>query len=252
MSEDARFQLRDQVQLLRRSLADLDLELAEGEISAEEHARLRGRDEARLTEAEAQLAALPREGAATVQRTRRRRRWLLVVGFTGLAIGAVGLAYGALTARDPGGTSGGQAELNADQQVATYLAEASSFVAAGNLGRAVAKYSMVLELRPRNVEALSQFGWLTYVESMRAGDERAAAGGEPFLERAIILDPTNPAPRLHLGILRLELKGDPKAAVVQFDQFLALKPSAMQLQGAATYLRRAYAALGRQVPTPAR
>lgn len=255
MSEDQRFQLRDQVQLLRRSLADLDAELADGEISEEEHARLTERDRAKLGEAEAALAALGADepGAAEpgVARPRRRRRWLLVVGFAGIAIGAVGLAYGALAARDPGATSGGQAQLNADQQVATDLAEASSYVAAGDLGRAVAKYSAVLKLRPRNVEALSEFGWLTYLESMRAGDEQAAAGARPFLVRAVALDPTNPAPRLHLGILLLELRKDPKAAVVQFDQFLALKPSAVQLQAAATYLKKAYSALGREVPTPA-
>lgn len=255
MSDERRFQLSDQVQLLRRSLDDLDAELAEGEIAPEEHARLAERDRTKLAEAQAALAALGDEEGATESaqppRARRRRRWLLVVGFSGIAIGALGLAYGALSTRDPGATSGGQAQLNADQQVASDLATASSYVAAGDLGRAVSKYSEVLRIRPRNVEALSEFGWLTYLESMRAGDAKAAAGAQPFLERAIVLDPNNPAPRLHLGILLLELRKDPKAAVVQFDQFLALKPAPVQLQAAATYLKQAYAAVGRQVPTPA-
>ena len=254
MSDERRFQLRDQVQLLRRSLEDLDAELAEGEISVAEHTRLTERDRAKLAEAEAALAAFDDEegaaGGVQPARARRRRRWLLVVGFSGIAIGALGLAYGALSARDPGATSGGQAKLNVDQQVASDLATASTYVAAGDLGRAVSKYSEVLRLRPRNVEALSEFGWLTYLESMRAGDTKAAAGAQPFLERAIVLDPSNPAPRLHLGILLLELRKDPKAAVVQFDQFLALKPTPLQLQAAATYLKQAYAAVGRQVPTP--
>ena len=57
-SEDERWHLRDERDFLQRSLADAEREHDAGDLSDEDHAVLVARDSARLTEVEAELAAL--------------------------------------------------------------------------------------------------------------------------------------------------------------------------------------------------
>jgi tetratricopeptide (TPR) repeat protein len=256
---NARFRLADEITLLERSLADLELEFAEGELSQGDYERLRSRDHAQLMLARSALEASQQEAEPAVDQAdddrsgeqpaaRRRRSWLLVLGFSCIALAALGFAATLLVNRDPGSTSGGQAQLNPAQQLANDLADARSYVAANDLGRAISKYSAVLQLRPRNSEALAEFGWLSYRESMLSGDRRAATKAEAFVRRAVVLEPKRAATHFFAGAIAWQLHHDAKAAVAEFDQFLRLAPSAEQLTAAAPYLRRAYGALGLAVP----
>ncbi len=270
-SATGRVGLEAQRAFLARSLADAEAEHRAGDLTDADHAALVARDGARLAAVEACLSA-PEVGAegpttpSSPEETRRavrspkgarpeprrrplRQRVLLggaVTAFTAAAVLGVALVA---THRLPGQTATGSISLSRQQRLVEMLDQAATEENAGHLGLATRLYQKVLASDSTNEVALAQLGWLEYETGVAGSDASLAASGRAKLERAVSLVPGDYAARLYLGTALSALGGKARAAVAQFDAFLADHPPASLVAQAAPVLRRAYAAAG--VPLPA-
>lgn len=183
-----RVELEKRRDFLLRSIEDLDRELRDGEITAEDHRRLRDDYAAR---AAVVLRALDEEpetpepgegtagaaGAGGASRRRSRMAWLAGLGaFAGLAA-VVLVAF--VGERDSGDSITG----DIPSSTAGLLARADECAAEGDLECAIESYGEVLEIDPRHAEALTYQAWY------RADQGEVEAALEQ-LDRAVDLDPT--------------------------------------------------------------
>lgn len=206
----------ESVEFLRRSLEDLDAELAAGDLSPEDHARLRDDYTARLARAlrGGEPSGPPPPASAAPARTWARRlvAGALVVGF---AVGA-----GALVARTSGTRTSRDAlsgDIRASQRAE--LARCLELAGAADVLESVRCYDGVLDADPANVEALTYRGWVL----VRTGDERLLEAAEGNLDRAVALDPAYPDARAFRAVLLSQL-GRPAEALAELDAFDALDP----------------------------
>jgi hypothetical protein len=158
--------LIDELALRRASLLDAAQEFADGELDAVSYEALREREEERIAQIEVELASLaPLDVApatAPEKPRRRRRRSLLIVGLVSLALAAGGSAVLYASSRQPGDSASGSISASTQAQITRLLSEAEVDVATGNTNGALSAFYSVLLLEPRNVEALSQAGWLEF------------------------------------------------------------------------------------------
>jgi cytochrome c-type biogenesis protein CcmH/NrfG len=164
------------------------------------------------------------------------------------AAAALGVSLVA-THRLPGQTVSGSISLSRQQQVVEQLDQAATEENTGHYGLATQLYQKVLGADPSNEVALAQLGWLEYETGIAGSDPSLAASGQAKLERAVSLVPTDYAAHLYLGTVLAAHRGEAKAAVAQFGDFLADHPPASVVAEAAAVLRRTYALAG--VPLPA-
>lgn len=230
-------QLHDEMALRRASLEDARRELLAGELSQVEFVALEAREETALERVEVELASLA-TATEIVSKPRVRRTRLLVVGLVCCALAIGVLLWSALSPRQAGNSITGSLSLSNAQKIQQNLTEAEADVANGNVVTALDAYQNVLKLDPRNVQALTQVGWLDFSAGSSDQDLTIMKVGVSDLRQAISLAPRNPAPRLYYAIVADSTPGNQAVAKTQFEEFLALKPSKGQLAIARPFLKK--------------
>lgn len=255
-------ELADERDFLLRSLADLDRERDDGNLDDAQYATLHADYTAR---AAGVLRAIERgESAATVRppadrRSRRRAAlvWSGVIAFAVLA--AVSLSF-ALGARLPGqlasgnvGTQGGGgqgdaiARLEAAVQArpddpAPHRALARAYLSQRAYAKALEQFDAVVRIVPDDVEAHAYGGWIVRLAGLP--DE-----GLQRIQRAVDLDASYPDAHFFRGIIYLRDKGDPAAAIPEFQLYLAARPDGAQSDAVRQLLAGAVAATSGGVPS---
>ena len=233
-------QLRDEIALREASLLDARKERAGGELSVAELELIEAREYEAIVRANVALDQLAAQvSAPSVSAPRRvRHRRLLVVGLLCLA-GALGIfLWSTISARQAGNSITGSIALGNQQKLQQYLTEAEADVANGNVVAALSAYQNVLAIQPKNVQALTQAGWLDFSAGSSAQNLKIMKIGVSFLREAIVLAPRLAAPRLYYAIVADSTPGNEATAKRQFEEFLALKPSAGQLAIAKPFLKK--------------
>lgn len=193
--------MSDDRDFLERSLADLELERAAGDLADDDYADLKARYEARLTRSGP--SATPERASAWGQKL----VWVVVVAVVGVGAG-LGVAQWS-GAREPGEqVSGGLPSTSSEQ-----LAEAARLFQAGEISEAIAVYQSVLDENPEDVEALTYFGWMLRNVGNAQDDEQLQASGVNLIERALEVDPDFAEGWLFRGIIFLRDEDDPERAV---------------------------------------
>lgn len=228
MSTDAGA-LRDEVELLTRSIDDARREHARGDLDDDGLEAIERRDGARLAAAAARLAALapaaaPSAPAPAGDGTRRRPRWLLGVAAACLAL-VVGVVV--VAAADPFARAAHPpVPVTTAARVQALLVEAELLVRDQRELRALTAYDAVLALAPRNPEALVESGWLRYeYPGLGAHDQAQVALGAAELARAVRLAPRDAAAHLYFGIVLYQHDHDDRAARAQLIEAAALPES---------------------------
>jgi tetratricopeptide (TPR) repeat protein len=214
---DALADLEEQRRFLLQSLNDLDNEREAGDIDDADYRTLKDDYTAR---AAAVLHAIDerKAGLAQQQRGVRRRRstkWtaLVVAGVVALAIGGGVLVAATSGERVPGQTATGNVPSNISDQ----LAGAQQDLAEGKAVEALKLYDQVLKQDPNNAQALTFRGWI--LESANLHDQALAS-----LDKALAADSTFAMAHYFKGAVLFQGKGDPAAAVKEFEAFLASNP----------------------------
>ncbi|HEY5267359.1 MAG TPA: hypothetical protein VIJ40_11155 [Acidimicrobiales bacterium] len=229
-------QLRDEIALREASLADAVKELASGELSESEAAAIERRERAALEKAHVALLALG--STATKSKTvRRRRRWLLLSALGCFFVAAIILLWSSLSPRQAGNSITGNVSLGQAQQVTQLLTEGEADVANGNVVAALSAYQQVLVLRPKNVLALTETGWLDFSAGSSSTNPALVTLGVADLRKAITYGPRDAAPRLYYAIVADSTPGNTALAKKEFRVFLALNPSRGQLTIARPFLK---------------
>jgi tetratricopeptide (TPR) repeat protein len=261
--DDARWFLTDQREFLIRSIADAEVEHGAGDLTDEDFSLLVARDRSKLAEVEAalgELAPLPREAespAATPptppEASAPRSRWRLVGILASCALILVGvliLVDHALSNRLPGqAVSGGITQTRA-QEIEQQLAQASTLSNGGQTTEALTLYQKVLTEDPTDPTALAQSGWLEWNAGASDKEPSLETLGRKVEQQTIRVAPTFYGGHLYLGLILLYQDNNPKAAIVQFNQFLNEVPPASLIQAVAPKARDAYTAAGVPVPAP--
>ena len=200
-------QTREQIELLREELADIDTQEREGDLDAETASKIRGRYEAELADLEAKEPAEP-AGAAhdndalEVESAPKRidQRAIVGIGLVAIALVVIGaFAVRSLNTPSVVGADGivgevvrgeGQVDLstitNEEMElivaqnpdiVEMRLALARRYFEAGEFDTALDHYFEVLD-REQHPEALANVGWMTYL----SGRPDIAAG---YIEAAL-------------------------------------------------------------------
>ncbi len=267
-----RWHLEDRRDFLRRSLADADREHDAGDLSDDDHAVLRHRDERLLADVEASLAALgdddpppttteppaprsPRPGLVPLvvdeddapQPRRHRRTWLAVVGTAAIVAGVVLLVVHLTSPRLPGQTATGSITLSHSQQIQEQLAQATTLVQKNELVEALGVYKQVLSETPHQPQALAEWGWLEWQAAQTAGNLTLAAEGRSAVAESVKVDPSLYAGYLYLGTILLAQK-QPSAAVAEYRKFLANHPPKAWITNAAPSIEKAFAAANQPLP----
>jgi len=233
-------QLRDEIMLREASLLDARKEHDAGELSSAELELIEDREHEAIARATVALDELVTQvnvvSAPASGRVRHRR--LLVVGLVCLA-GALGVfLWSTFSTRQAGNSITGSIALGNQQKVQQYLSEAEADVANGNVVAALNAYQSVLAIDAKNVQALTQAGWLDFSAGSSDQNLKIMTVGVNYLRQAIVLAPRLAAPRLYYAIVADSTPGNEAIAKRQFEEFLALKPSAGQLAIAKPFLKK--------------
>ena len=181
---------REEIELLREEIADLDAQVAAGDLDEVTAATLadRYRGELERLEASLPIAAMPDSGPPEVAPQRRvSGRMLAGIAIVGAAIVAItAFAVTSLDDRDTAGAEGVVGDVVADaggvdlseisnEQMEQVVAEnpdvigmrlalARRYFEAGEFDRALDHYFEVLD-REQHPEALANIGWMTYLSN---------------------------------------------------------------------------------------
>jgi len=273
-SEEERWHLRDERDFLRRSLEDADREHDAGDLSDEDHAVLVARDSARLAEVEAELATVgpavwrddERQAAAPPDATRapdhpvadgdgtrpplaRWRKIVVVVACLLIVLGAGILVDHFVQAREPGQASSGSVSLSQAEAIEQQLQEALARNNEGDTKGALELYDKVLSEDPSNPAALAYAGYLQWDVGSSAHVPSLVRVGRSMIETAVRNSPTYYEAHLFDGLVLENQDHNDRAAVAQFDDFLADGPPAAEPPQVAALVAPAYQAAG--VPLPA-
>lgn len=240
----------EQIEQVTRDLVEVDEQLETGEIDDATAERLRNAYLAERTTLEEQLDGVEavessdNEDVEVAEATAGRSRGRAIAGTAIIGIAAVVVAVvavfslqeqtpagdmtdGVATDVLEGGGTGGQVATGlssvtaADMEavvaenpeiVGMRIALAELYVEEGNLPKALDHYLIVLDLEPENADALVRVGWLTSVSN-----EPELA--EPFLVRALVIDPDYPQAYWHLANVRIEM-GNMKGAIEPLEALL--------------------------------
>jgi tetratricopeptide (TPR) repeat protein len=162
-----------------------------------------------------------------------------------VALGAGLLVAGTAGDRLPGQTASGS--LPAGE--ADRLAEARSLLTRGRTVEALQKFDQVLRTDPRQPEALAYRGWLLRLAGVAASAPRLVDRGQQSVEAAIAADPSYADAHFFRGVILLEDRQQPAAAVAELRLFLATNPPPALRSAVEQVLDRALAASG-QPPSP--
>jgi len=233
--------IADQIDQVDRDLAEVDEQVDAGELDEATAERLRSAYQSERVALEAQLddVATPKgdtpAGTGPAPRSRSRAvAGTVIVGVAALAVAVV--AVFSLQERTPAGEStdgvataalesGGGRDLSSvglEEMEAVVsqnpdipgmrLALADRYVEAGDYSRALEHYMVVLEQEPGNATALARVGWLTFLS-----DEAELA--EPFIVRAIAIEPDFPQAYWYLANVRIQV-GNVEGAIEPLERLL--------------------------------
>ena len=255
---DERWYLSDERDFLRRSLADAAREHEAGDLSDEDHALLVARDSARLAEVEAELAALgpepaePEPAAAAHRPDGRPLSAWRVVGIVAscllIAAGGVILVAHFVQARQPGQASSGSVTLSQAQLIEEQLQQALALNNEGQTRAALVLYDKVLSEDPSNPAALAYAGYLQWNVGSAAHVASLVRIGRAEIETAVKDSPTYYEGHLFYGLVLENQDHNDKAAVAQFNDFLADDPPAAEVPQVEPLVVGAYQAAGEPVP----
>lgn len=220
----------DQIELLNQELADIDQQLADGDIDAETAGVLRDRYTAEL-DALISARGVADEDRGAVDEPRRRisRRAAAGLAVVGVAVVAITVfAVMSLTSASGSGVEGiagdvldgdGVRDLStvSNEEMEAVIAQnpdvvpmrlalARRYFEAGDFDKALDHYFEVLD-REQHPEALANVGWMTYL----SGYADVAVG---YVEAAIERDPTFLTARWYLGNIYTSLDRGEEAIVM--------------------------------------
>jgi tetratricopeptide (TPR) repeat protein len=262
---DDRWYLNDQRDFLLRSIADAHSEHDAGDLSDADFSLLVARDRRRLADVELALGELappppppPRPADAApggptppLADAARTSRWRLVGLLASCALivtGVLILVDHAMSPRLPGqAVSGGITQTRA-QLIEQQLAQAATLYSGGQTAQALTLYEKVLSEDPTDPTALAQSGWLEWNAGASDKQRSLETLGRRVEEETIRVAPNFYGGHLYLGLIQLYQDNNPKAAVAQFNQFLADAPPLAQVSAAAPKIRDAYTAAGLPIP----
>jgi tetratricopeptide (TPR) repeat protein len=240
--------LRDEIALRRASIDDARAEFDAGELSGAELSAVVAREEAAIEVAQKRLAESDAAAPDVVEGAdadagqpprrpaRRHRRAYLITAVVSFALAAAVAIVLVVQPRQPGSSDTGSVSATVRQQVVRLLSQAEIDEALGRSSSALEAFNQALALDPRNVEALTQAGWLTFSAGSAAKDVAVVRRGEDLLARAVVLAPRDPAPRMYYAIAAASIPGSRAMATAQFRIFLTLRPSAQLLALARPWL----------------
>jgi tetratricopeptide (TPR) repeat protein len=266
------WQLRDEAEFLRRSLEDAAREHEASDLSDDDYAVLRRRDETRLAEVESELALLDRvkgetssdnvvreagsDGLqtdvlqTTAEKSRfRGRPWLIALATIAIVAGAVILVSHLTAPRLPGQVGSGSVDLSKDQQVRQWTNQAEVLVQQGKVDEALHLYHEVLTDQPDNPEALSEFGWLVWESGNETSNTTVEAQGRADVEKAVKVSPTFSVAHLYLGTILLQQDHNAKGAAAQYTLFLNEKPPDADVVNAVSFITTAFNEAGLPLPS---
>lgn len=234
--------IADQIEQVDRDLAEVDEQVELGEIDQRTAERLRAAYRSERSGLEEELAGIEAEPrpatAADAPAGRSRGRAIagtVIIGVAALVVAVV--AVFSLQERTPASEStdgvatevlesgGGRdlASVGLDEMAAVVaqnpdipamrVALADRYVEEGDYSKALEHYMVVLDQEPENATALARVGWLTFL----SGEIELA---EPFIVRAIRLEPDFPQAYWYLANVRIQMD-DPAAAIDPLERLLA-------------------------------
>jgi tetratricopeptide (TPR) repeat protein len=263
---DERWFLTDQREFLLRSLDDAAREHEAGDLSDEDHAVLVARDSARLSEVEAELAALGTEpepappaaetlegeGAGDVAVARAPMPMWRKVGIVACCLlivaGAGLLVSHFLQSAQPGQPLSGSINQSQQQLIEQQLQEATAANNRGDVGTALNLYDQVLSEDPSDPNALAYGGYLEWNIGSKSHVANLVKIGRAEIEKAVKVAPTNFEGHLFYGLVLSNQDHNYAGAVVQFNEYLADDPPIGQLPQAATDVAPSYKAVGQALP----
>jgi cytochrome c-type biogenesis protein CcmH/NrfG len=237
VSRDASF-LRDEIALREASLLDAQREFDAGELTDDAFAAINTREHVAMTRASEELERLARESDRSPAKRRVRRRRLLVVSALCFAVAIGVLLWSSLSPRQAGNSITGSVSLGHQQEIQQLLTEAQADIANANPVAALSAYQHVLALDAKNVEALTQTGWLDFSAGSKDQIVSLIKLGVKDLRQAVTLGPTQAGPRLYYAIVADSTPGNTKVAKEEFEAFLKLNPSRGQLDVAQPFLKK--------------
>lgn len=256
--EQERWSLNDQREFLLRSIDDAERELVAGDLSEDDYNVLLLRDQKRLTEVEAELAALgpavsnesgakPLESDTEVQlaapsrrRFSTRRRIGVVVACLLIITGLVILVDHAVSPSLPGQPVSGSITESKVELIEQQLEEAEVFNNNNEGVEALELYDKVLSEDPEDPNALAASGWLEWNYGTKAKSATLMQAGRRAENKAIQLAPSYYAGHLFLGLILLNQDKNPTAAVAEFTEFLKDDPPQAQLVSVASVVASGY------------
>ncbi|HEY2330841.1 MAG TPA: c-type cytochrome biogenesis protein CcmI [Acidimicrobiales bacterium] len=211
--------LEEQRSFLRRSLDDLDRELAAGDIDPADHAALSEDYRRRLEETDGQVD----EGRAAVPPAKRRpgRIVAAVVLVAVVALAAGFTVANVVGGRKPGETITGNVPRTTDQ----LLSDAANLAQQGKYTEALKVYDQVLARDKTNIEAMSERGFLLVTTGIGANQPLLIEQGRIAIEDAVKLSPNDPRLLFYLSIA-LRADGEKAGAVKALADALNNNPSA--------------------------
>lgn len=215
---DALAMLEDQRDVLLRSLDDLDVERERGELSEEDYETLR--DD--CTRRAAAVIRAIEEGHGLVESAPPRNRVRTVVVI--VVVGLLALGSGLAAAMSSGTRRAGEVITGGVVDVqARRMQEAASLANGGEQLRALKVYDSILADDPEHVAALTERGLLLGLLGRSAERNALIEEGRATLERALVLEPTNPRALFYRGLV-LRFLGDDQAALDSFRAALEADP----------------------------
>lgn len=237
--------LNDEISLRRASINDAQLEYDSGELSATDFTALQQREMAAIALCSEKIAALgqisPTNGdAKTTDRRpmRRHRRGYLVAALVCFAVAATVLVVNAATPRQPGSSETGGITTSQAQQIRVLLTEAELDQASGRSTYALEAFNQVLAIDKKNVEALTQSGWISFTAGSAAQNLSLLRLGEKRVALAVATYPHDPDPLLYYAIIAASTPGKRNFAKQEFQKFLRLHPTASERATAQPWLIR--------------
>ena len=260
-AEQERWLLIDQRQFLLRSIDDAERERLAGDLSPDDYDVFLRRDQARLAEVEAALAALgpsPHDETTTMLSeeaevtTRRRLGTGRTVGiivaclliFTGLVI----LVNHAVNPSLPGQAVSGSITESKVELIEQELADAATLNNNGDGVQALQLYDRVLSQDPTDPNALAASGWLEWNYGEAGKSSKSMQAGRRAEENAIKLAPTYFAGHLFLGLILLNQDHNVAGAIGEFTKLLADHPPNAELVSVASLVASAYAQAREPLP----
>ncbi len=257
-----RWSLNDQRDFLLRSIDDAERELSAGDLSKDDYDVLLLRDQTRLAQVEAELAALgpaPRgavdagadragpadesEKATSASPRRRlstRRRVGVVVCCALIITGLVILVDHAVSPSLPGQPVSGSITESKVQLIEQQLTEADILNNNGQAVQALQLYDKVLTEDPTDPNALAASGWLEWNYGTAAKLSAIKQVGRQHEKKAIRLAPSYYAGHLFLGLIILNEDHNPNGAIEEFTKFLADNPPEAQVVSVASLVASGY------------